>query len=114
MLIYSLKYFANRSETISPELNKGTSEKRANLRWQGAKKEGIDRSVVNPLAIALNYVYFPAVIPEKGRKVPVKPPAVFARPLPGDRDSRRRTWHTAGFHFSSNPGIEPSDTQTGI
>lgn len=94
--------------------NIGTSEKRPNLRWDGAKNEGSGRSVVNSLTTALIYIYFSAAIPEKGRNAPIMLPATFARPLPGDRDSRRRTWHTAGFHFSSNPGIGPFGTQIDI
>ena len=48
----------------------GASEKRPKSRKQGAKKEGMDRSAVNSLAIALIYMYSSAAIPEKGRKAP--------------------------------------------
>lgn len=101
-------------EIIGRVLLCGTSEKRPNLRRQGAKNEGINRSVVKSLTIALIYMYSSASIPEKGRKAPVMPAVVFARPLQGDRDSRRQTWHTAGFHFSSNPGIGLFGTQIDI
>ena len=60
------------------------------------------------------FLVFCTIFPKKGARPPVMPPAEFSLPLPTGRDLRRQTWHIIGFHSSSNPGIEPSDTQTGI